>query len=74
VRSLERELLPELLAAQRLARILYGAPRLRRFAFLRAGQALSEAMCEVVGGSSNAHELVRRPRSWGRLAVAMIRR
>ena len=65
--ALEHDVLPELRAARRLASILYGSARVREFAFGRAGQALCEAMCDVVAGERTAHDLVQSPASWARL-------
>ena len=65
--ALGRDVLPELRAASRLASILYGSTRMREFVFGRAGQALCEAMCDVVAGERTAHDLMHRPTSWARL-------
>jgi len=70
--ALESDVLPELRAAGRLAAMLYGPDRVRAFVFGRAGQALCEAMCDVVAGEITAHELLHRPSSWARLGRMMM--
>ncbi len=68
---LERDLLPELRTAQRLARWLYERPRLRRATFRRIGQPLCEAIGGVFLGESSFRGLVRTPRNYFKLAARL---
>lgn len=66
-RRLGREVLGELRAARLLARMLYGAPRLRTRLFRAFGAALCEGMTEVILGRAGYRELLLRPANYGRL-------
>jgi geranylgeranyl reductase family protein len=66
-RGLAAEILPELRWGRRLAAILYGHPRLRRWLFRRHGPALAEAMASVIAGDATYSELLGDPRRYFRL-------
>jgi len=67
-RSLEISILRDLRCARILARFLYEMPGLRRFAFHRSGQTLSEAMVEVIAGERSYRELLTSPARYLRAA------
>lgn len=71
-RRLAREILPELRVARALASLLYRRPALRRRLFERSGQALCEAMTDVVCGARTYRELVYSPRSYVTLLRAQV--
>ena len=60
-RSLEDSVLKDLSFARILARLLYEMPRLRRLAFRRQGQTLSELMVQVISGERTYRELFSSP-------------
>jgi hypothetical protein len=66
-RSLETEILRELRISRRLARLLYGRPRLRRTVMRRCGSLCCEAMGQVVSGRRSYRALLSRPRNYMRL-------
>lgn len=49
-RRLRERILPDLHAGRRLARILYGAPRLRRLVYERLGQQIADTVANVMSG------------------------
>jgi len=67
--ALDASLLPELRAARRLAGLLYTRPALRGALFALHGQALCEAVAEVVRGARDYRSWLDRPASWLRLLV-----
>lgn len=66
-RALEGEILAELRAARRLAQLVYAFPAVRHRLFARHGQALAEAMGQLVAGERGYRETLRAPRNWLRL-------
>lgn len=70
--SLETYLLKELRAARWLAKLLYERPRLRRFAFRRLGQPLSEAMAEIISGELEYRDLLTRPSTYWRALTSLL--
>ena len=60
-RAVGESILPELQAGRWLARLLYGHPRLREWAFLRQGQRLCEAVTDVMAGKRTYRHLVWNP-------------
>lgn len=73
-RLLEAEVLGELRWARRLAPLLYGAPRVRKTVFRRAGSELCEAFTDIFTGRRTYRELLTRPRSYRSFLSALIRR
>lgn len=69
-RSLDDEILGELRVARRLAKLLYGAPGLRRWLFRTRGKRLGEALMAVFAGEGRFADLVRP----GRLLRLALRR
>jgi geranylgeranyl reductase family protein len=65
---LDRDMLPELKIARRLAGLLYEYPRLRRLAFRRVGQSLCDVVGGVFLGEQSYRDLVRNPRNYFKLA------
>lgn len=63
-RSVAASILPELQAGRWLARLLYGYPRLRSWAFRRQGQRLCEAVTDVMAGQRTYRELAWNPHVW----------
>lgn len=61
-RGLRRDVLGELRSARLLARLVYRHPRVCRWAFRRHGQALAEAVADVVAGTRTYGSLLRSPR------------
>ncbi|HXF94836.1 MAG TPA: geranylgeranyl reductase family protein [Gemmatimonadales bacterium] len=55
-RAVARDILPDLRAARRYARVLYDWPRLRAWVFRRRGRALAEATAEVMTGNRSYRE------------------
>lgn len=72
-RSLSESILPELQTGRWLARLLYGYPRLRSWAFLRQGQRLCEAVTDVMAGKRTYRDLVWNPRAWLRLGTDKVK-
>ena len=68
--KLEREVLPELRAARKLARLLYGRPRLRAVALALRGRALAELFTDVVTGERSYASVTRAVPAWLRWAAA----
>ena len=68
------ELLPELQAAARLAKLLYGSPRLRTLAFRFYGQRLIDAVADIFAGTKTYHELLYDPRSYIELLAPRVLR
>ena len=68
---LERELLPELRTARRLAGWLYERHWLRRMAFRRVGQPLCEVIGRVFLGEATFRGLLRSPRNYFKLALKL---
>jgi len=66
-RVVAESILPELQAGRWLARLLYGYPHLRSWAFLRQGQRLCEAVTDVMAGKRTYRDLVWNPRALMRL-------
>jgi geranylgeranyl reductase family protein len=72
--SLRREVLSELAVARRLARLLYGAPRLRAAVFRRAGQPMAERIADLFIGDETFRSSTLRPGRWLRLAGHLLAR
>ncbi|MFQ5526503.1 MAG: NAD(P)/FAD-dependent oxidoreductase [Thermoanaerobaculia bacterium] len=70
---LEREILPELRLARRLAPLLYTYPRLRRFVFRRVGEALCEALTDLFVGTRTYRELLTGMSTYKRLLGSLVR-
>ncbi len=70
-RLLERDLLPELKTARRLAHWLYDHHWLRRLAFRRLGQPLCEVIGRVFQGEATFRGLLSSPRNYLKLAVKL---
>jgi geranylgeranyl reductase family protein len=66
-----REILRELRLARILAAALYGRPGLRTALFHRFGQALCEAVTEVILGSATYRELLSRPQNYLQVLAPM---
>lgn len=64
VRSLRREILPELRVARALAWIAYRRPKLLRSLLRRRGRAFTERLTDVFLGERTYASLVRRPSSY----------
>jgi len=58
--ELKREILPDLTASRKLAAVLYGYPRVRRWLFRRYGQAGVEALAGPLLGDYGYTRVVRR--------------
>lgn len=71
VRLLERDLLPELRTARRLARLLYERHWIRRMTFRRIGQPLCEVIGRVFLGEATFRGLLRSPRNYLKLAAKL---
>jgi geranylgeranyl reductase family protein len=70
--SLRRELLPELAVARRLARLLYGFPKLRAAVFRRAGQPMAERIADLFVGEATFRSTVPRPGRWLHLVARLL--
>lgn len=64
-----RTLLLELRLARVLGKLIYECPNIRTFLFQHQGQALCEAMTDVVTGATTYRELLGSPRNYAKLLL-----
>jgi geranylgeranyl reductase family protein len=65
--AIDRKIIPELRWAARLAKILYGKPRMRDTLFKWKGQRLTELMTDIVTGKTTYTELMTQPGNYLKL-------
>ncbi len=66
-KTIAAEILPALALARPLARLVYGAPRLRDLLFRWRGVSLAEAVCRLIAGETTYRSALGTPRNWRRL-------
>ncbi|MEW6730983.1 MAG: geranylgeranyl reductase family protein [Acidobacteriota bacterium] len=71
--ALAKTILPELWWGRRLAKLLYGYPRLRTRLFRRYGTKLSEAVTDLVMGKLSYRKIIFNPRNYLKLFSAEAR-
>lgn len=65
--TIAAEIQPELALARTLARLVFGAPRLRDLLFRWRGASLAEAVCRLIAGETTYRRVLGAPGNWLRL-------
>jgi geranylgeranyl reductase family protein len=68
--AVESKIIPELRWARRLAKILYGSPRLRDALFRWQGQRITELMTDLVADKTSYSSLMNEPSNYLKLLAA----
>ena len=70
--ALETRILPDLRRARLLARLLYGAPRIRGWVFRHLGEPLTESMADLIAGNTTYRDLLGSPSRFLRAGVSLL--